>query len=168
MKKRFVYAAGNALLTILVLLLIGYGWAFIELKIMLKSQPELFGYVFYQVKDDEMVPDFNIDDIVIIKRDAPVNVGDKVFLLDGSKYKLTNVVYMGSDTITTKCTMCPNNYDAISESTIIGKAIGKIAYFGKFINFFKQKWLLSLLAVFGFTCIISSQYMRVENDTKKS
>ena len=53
---RFVHAIGNVFLTILIMLLIVYGWAFIEVKLLLKSQPELFGYVFYIQEDESMAP----------------------------------------------------------------------------------------------------------------
>lgn len=166
--KNFVHAIGNAILTILVMLLIGYGWAFFEIKIMLKSNPELFGYIFYQQKEDDMVPTFNVDDIVIIKKDENFQSGDRIMYLDqNSDFKIQTVVATDAISTTTKCDTCNINNAPIANSTILGKAVGKIAYFGKFIDFFKQKWFLVLLATSGFGCVIASQYMRTNNTVKK-
>ena len=68
--RRIFNDIGNVILTILVLLLIGYGFAFFELKIMLKDHPELFGHTFVLIHDNKMVSDFYKDDIAIVKKDA--------------------------------------------------------------------------------------------------
>ena len=163
--KRMLNIVGNVLLTILVMLLIGYGWAFFEIKIMLKSNPELFGYVFYQQKDDDMATDFNKDDIVIIKKNESYNPGDRVLYLIDGEYRVHTVVSVDNVSTVTKCNTCITNNEPIDNSTVIGRVTGKIVFLGKFINFFKQKWVLTAIAVIGFLCVIVSQY--IGNKPKK-
>lgn len=161
--KRFLYTFGNVLLTILVMLLIVYGWAFVELKIMLKSNPEIFGYVFYQQKTDNMKDDFNVDDIVIIKKNDTFQAGDIVmFLTEEAEYKVEKVVRTDNLSTTTKCNTCIEEGSPIDNSTVIGRAVGKIAYLGKFINFFKRKEVLVVISLIGFACVIASQYIQVK------
>ena len=160
--KRMLYAFGNILLTILVMLLIAYGWAFFEIKILLKSNPELFGYIFYQQKSDDMMTDFNIDDIIIIEKHATYNPGDRVLYLQDDEYKVHTVVSVDSVSTVTKCNTCLENNAPIDNSTVIGRVVGKLMFVGKFINFFKQKAVLVTVAIIGFACVIISQYI----DTK--
>lgn len=158
--NKFINALGKSILTLLVILLIGYGWAFFEMKIMLKSYPELLGYLFYQVETEDMFPDFNEDDVVIVKKNADYITGERVlYLTENSEYKLGTVVHTDSLSTTTKCDTCSQNNAPIDNSTVIGKAVGKVSAFGKFINFFRQKWFLTSLAVLGFIFIVASQYI---------
>jgi len=161
---RFLDAMGKSILTVLVLLLIGYGWAFFEMKIMLKNNPELFGYIFYQQNTDDMIPDFIKDDIVVIKKNASYNPGDIVlYLTEDGDYRVETVTYHDAISTSVKCAACDENV-TVGNSNILGRAIGKISYFGKVINFFKQKWFLVTLAIVGFIFVVVSQYI---HDTPK-
>ena len=157
--NRFINALGKSVLTILIILLIGYGWAFFEMKILLKSNPELFGYVFYQYTLDDMTPTINKDDVVIIKKDDAFNVGDRIMYLNSdSEYMVRTVSSVSTDAAYVACDMCETK-EAVQNRTVVGRVVGKISYFGKFINFFKQKWFLITLAVVGFSFVVASQYM---------
>ena len=159
--KKILNILGNILLTILVILLIGYGWAFVEMKIMLKSNPEMFGYVFFQQKSDDMMTDFYPGDIVIVKKNAEYNPGDRILYLDeDSEYNIQTVVSVDSVSTTTKCNTCSMNNPAIDNSQVIGRVVGKFAFLGKFITFFIQKWVIMTVAILGFTCVIVSQYLK--------
>ena len=90
--NKFVNAIGKSVLTVLIVLLIGYGWAFFEMKILLKSNPELFGYVFYQYTSDDMTPTVNRDDVAIVKKADTFDVGDIImYLSSDSKYMIRTV-----------------------------------------------------------------------------
>lgn len=165
--KRILNVLGNVLLTILVILLIGYGWAFFEIKIMMKSNPELFGYVFYQQNTDDMATDFNIDDVIIIKKDEKYNIGDRIFYsLGRNEYKVSTVVHKDSLSTVTKCNTCLENDAPIDNSMVIGRVVGKLVFVGKFINFFKQKVVLVSIAVLGFIFVILSQYIQYKPHKK--
>lgn len=158
--KRIFNVFGNVLLTFLVILLIGYGWAFFEMKIMLKSHPEMFGYVFYKQNTDDMIPDFDKNDVLIIKKNATYNKGDRVlYLTSDSEYKIHTVVAVDSISTTTTCNTCITNNKPIDNSTVIGRVVAKIFFLGNFINFFKQKWVLVSTAVLGFLFVIMSQFL---------
>ena len=158
--QKFLNAVGKSVLTVLVILLIGYGWAFFEMKIMLKSNPELFGYVFYQQPDEEMIPDFNEDDVIIVKKNGEYTAGDRVMYLDeNSKTLVRTVDHTDTTSTAVKCATCEGASETVDNSAVIGKAVGKIVYFGKFINFFKQKAVLITLAVIGFIFVVVSQYV---------
>lgn len=157
--RRLLNGLGNVLLTVLIMLLIGYGWAFFELKIMLKDNPELMGYVFYQQTDNSMEPDFSKDDIVITKIDEKYEVGDKVLMMsEDNKYVVRTVSSIGAN-VSTSCTKCNEDNKEVSKNAIIGKSVAKVVGFGKLINFFKQKWFLITLAVVGFLMVVISQYI---------
>lgn len=171
--KRFVHAIGNVLLTILIMLLIVYGWAFIEIKLLLKPQPELFGYVFFQQGDETMAPSFESTDVILIKKDAEINNGDIILYFDGedSKYKAQAVVSKNGNMITTKCSTCDKDSTPIKTDNVVGKAVGKVLFMGAIISFFKQKSVLITLGVLGVVFLVISQYMEFnpkkdENESK--
>lgn len=165
--KSLLNTLGNVLLTVLVMLLIGYGWAFFEIKIMLKTNPEIFGYMFYQQNTDDMEEDFHVDDIIIIKKNDTFKAGDIImYLTEDNEKKVHRVVSTDAVSTTTKCNKCESNNAPIDNSTVLGRAVGKIAYFGKFINFFKKKAVLVTIAVIGFIFVVASQYIKV-NPVKK-
>ena len=159
MNKAFNFI-GRIVLTILTVLLIGYGWAFLEIKILLRPYPELFGLVFYHQGDSTMISSFAEDDIVVVKKDAEYTAGDKImYMTEDSEYFIRNVTNTSAERVALSCDNCKLESEEISSSSVIGKAIGKINNFGKFIKFFKQKWFLITLAVVGFSFVIVSQYI---------
>lgn len=158
--NKLLNAIGRVALTLLIMLLIGYGWAFLEMKILLRSNPELFGLVFYQQTDSAMVTSFSEDDIVIVQKNADYTVGDKVmYMTEENDYYVRNVTGINSNAITISCDNCKLDHEEIATNMVVGKAIGKIRNFGKFIKFFKQKWFLITLAIVGFGFVIISQYI---------
>ncbi len=159
--KRLMNTLGSILLTILVILLIGYGWAFIEIKIRLKPQPSIFGYAFFQVKDNDMVPDFNKTDVVIAKQDDNFKAGDVILYLDSkdSTYKAHYVVSTNENETVTKCAICESNNAPISNNNVVGRAIGKVYFLGSIIQFFKNKVILAFIGIVGLTFLVISQYM---------
>lgn len=166
--RRFLYGLGNAFLTVLLILIIIYGWAFVDLKIMLKPYPDIFGYTFYMIKDDTMAPDFYTNDIAIIDNKANYGVGDKIlFLSKDSKYYIHTIVSTDSMATTTKCNTCAKSDAPIDSSQIIGKAVAKISYAGVVVNFFKKKSVLAALAIFGVGCLIVSQSFKYKPKVKK-
>lgn len=159
---------GNVILTILVLLLIGYGFAFFELKIMLKDYPELFGHSFVLVKDNKMVSDFYKDDIAIIKKDAKYNIGDRVLILTDKKgYMISTVIASDAISTTTQCNTCSKPETPVDNSQVIGKAVAKIRYLGKLIRFFKKKIVLFILGLSGVGCIVASRFLAYTPDVRK-
>ena len=52
--KKSLNFIGNFILTLLIILLIIYGWAYFEMKILLKPYPEFFGFVFFIQEDNKM------------------------------------------------------------------------------------------------------------------
>lgn len=158
--KRFVNAFGNAVLTILIILLLGYGFVFIETKILLKSNPELFGYVFYIQPDDRMMDDFYEKDVIIIKKNETYKKGEMIFYIgDNNKYYVRRASSV-SDTFTTiKCNTCINKEKQVDNQKVKGKVIGKILFLGQLISFLKNKIVIIILAAVGFASLIISQYM---------
>lgn len=161
--KGFTYALGSAVLTILVILLIGYGWAFFEIKIMLKPYPELFGNIFYQQTDNSLSPTVEKDDILIFKKGSTHQSDDVIMYItyneDESEYKVEKVLSKGAKYTVTECSTCETKNKQVKNGAVIGKVVGKISYFGRFVNFFKQKWFLMALGFIGFALVILSQYM---------
>lgn len=151
---------GRIALTILIILLIGYGWAFLEIKILLRSNPELFGLVFYQQSDSAMISSFSEDDIVIVQKDSKYTAGDKIlYMTEENTFYVRNVTAITSDVVSLSCDNCKLEHEEVHTNSVIGKAVGKIKNFGKFIKFFKQKWFLITLAIVGFGFVIVSQYI---------
>ena len=167
--KRFLHALGNALLTVVVLLLIVYAWVFIEVKLLLKSYPELFGYVFYLQETNDMSTQFEEQDIVLVKKGADYQIGDIIMYFDSndSKYKAHYVVFKDSNSTTTKCMTCDKNDEPISNDNVVGKAIGKIAFMGVLVSFFSQKIVLIGFAVVGITFLVVSQYIEYQPRKKE-
>lgn len=166
--SKFARALGNALLTVLVLILIVYGWAFIEMKILLKSQPEFFEFAFYLQKSDDMMPEINMNDVIIIKKNEMYNQGDAILYFDSndSKYKLHYVVSTDNDTVTTKNAITKEYNSPIRKENVVGKAIRKVAFFGAIVSFFKQKIVLLIIGIFGITFLVISQYMEYKPKKK--
>lgn len=158
---KVVYYLGNSLLALLVVLLVVYGWAFLEVKLLLKSQPELFGYAFFRQDDGSLSPTFESSDIIIVQKDAPYAEGDIILYFDGedSQYKAQRIVQISSDMITTKCESCAVNNDPIKTDNVVGKAVAKIAYMGAVVNFFKEKAVLITIGVVGAIFLVISQYL---------
>lgn len=143
------------------------------MKLLLKSQPELFGYAFYMQGDETMIPEFSENDVVVVKKDVEYIIGDYVLYLDGNEsvYKIQNVVSITPDTITTRCLNCDDDNTTISTDNVVGKAVGKVVFMGSIIKFFKQKSVLITIAILGITFLVISQYMefrlkRVEEPEK--
>lgn len=159
--KRFLRSMGNVLLTILTILLIFYGWAFVEIKLLLKSQPDIFGYAFYQQKENDMSPEFEVSDVIVVKKDAEFQEGDIILYFDSkdSLYKTHYVVATNSKQTVTKCATCESNNEPINNENIVGKAVGKVLFMGSIIAFFKQKIVLIIIAIVGITFLVISQYM---------
>lgn len=166
---KFIHAIGNVFLTILIMLLIVYGWAFIEVKLLLKSQPELFGYVFYIQEDESMSPNFESTDVILVKKNEEYKSGDIILYFDSldSKYKAQAIVSMDSNTLTTKCSMCDANSEPISKDSVVGKAIGKVLFMGAIIQFFKQKAVLIGFGVIGVVLLVISQYIEYKPNKKE-
>lgn len=161
--RKLLNTLGNILLTILVMLLVFYAIAFVEMKIMLKDNFEIFNYTFVIVKDKSMIKDFQKGDIAIINRDLDYEVGEKVLYINNkNKYEISNVVYKDSVSITTKCNTCSKDSEPIENSKVIGKAFAKISYLGWLIIFFKKKIVLIILAIFGMSCLIASRFVKYE------
>ena len=166
--KRFVHALGSAFLTILVMILIVYGWAFIQMKLMLKSQPELFGYSFFLQPLDDMMPDIDQNVVVLVQKGSPYKVGDSILYFDiiDSLYKLHYVVGYDDATVTTKSSISSENNEPVSTNNIVGKAVRKVAFFGAIVTFFKQKVVLITIGIVGITFLIISQYMEYKPKKK--
>ena len=161
--RKTLNTLGNVLLTILVMILVFYGIAFVEMKIMLKKNFEIFNYSFVIVQDKSMIKDFQKGDIAIIDRDMDYDIGEKVLYIDNKgKYVISNVIYKDSVSITTKCNTCSKDSEPIENSKVIGKAFAKIGYLGWIIIFFKKKLVLILLAIFGMSCLIASRFVKYE------
>lgn len=165
---KLVHALGNILLTILVMILVIYGWIFLELKILLKSQPELFGYVFYLQPTSDMMPDIAEKDVVIVKKNDTFKTGDAILYFDGndSKYKLHYVASVDNGSITTKGAKSSEYNKPISKDNVVGKAVRKVAFFGTIVSFFKQKIVLITIGICGITFLIISQYMEYKPKKK--
>lgn len=152
---KFISLLGKIVLGVLTVLLIGYCWAFFEMKIMLKDNPELFNLTFYHQKSDNLAPQINVDDIAIVNRNSSYNVGDIVFFTnEKNEYKMGIVTYVDDFATSVK-----GYTENISNSAVLGRVSSKISYLGKLINFFKKKWFLVLLAIVGFTLVTVSQIM---------
>ncbi len=158
--RRFLHGIGNAFLTIVMLILIVYGWMFVEIKLMLKSYPELFGYIFYLQEEGDMSPQFEPQDVILVKKGEEYQSGDIVLYFDSkdSKYKIHNVVSKDSTKTVTKCAMCDENNEPVSNDNIVGKAVGKVMFMGAIVSFFSQKIVLILFAIVGVTFLVVSQY----------
>ncbi len=167
--KKLLHTLGNIFLTILVIILIVYGWAFIEMKLLLKSQPELFGFVFYQQQEPDMTPEFEPTDVIIVKKDADFKEGDIILYFDSkdSKYKAHYVVSTDALETVTRCATCDSNNEAISNNNIVGKAIGKMYFMGAIIQFFKNKAVLITIGIVGIVFLVISQYMEFKPKTQK-
>lgn len=158
--KTFLRALGNIFLTILVLVLIVYGWIFIDVKLLLKSQPDLFGYAFYIQKEKDMEPAILSNDVVIVQKDAKYTDGDAILYFDSkdSLYKIHYVASIDDKSVTTKCSDCEVNNAPISKNNVVGKAVRKVSFMGKIVNFFKNKVVLITIAVIGVIFLVLSQY----------
>lgn len=161
---------GNAFLTVLMILLIGYGWAFVEIKLLLKPQPELFGYVFYQQAEPDMIPEFETSDVIVVKKNAPFQSGDIILYFDSkdSKYKAHYVVSANQNEIITKCATCTTNNAPIKDANVVGKAVGKVLFMGSIIDFFKQKGVLISIALAGIVFLVISQCLEFKTKKKKT
>lgn len=159
--RTLLHSLGNVFLTFLVIILIIYGWVFVEIKFLLKSQPEIFGYAFYIQPDASMSPAIEKNDVVIIKKDSEYKEGDTILYFDGedSLYKVQAVVNTDANSTTTRCSQCKEDSEPISNDNIVGKATGKVAFMGKIILFFKQKAVLFAIALIGVIFLVISQYM---------
>lgn len=166
--RKFLHGIGNAFLTIVVLILIVYGWMFVEVKLLLKSYPELFGYVFYLQKDVDMSPQFEMQDVILVKKDVEYNVGDIIMYFDviDSKYKIHNVVAKDASETITRCANCDENNEPIKNDSVVGKAVGKVMFMGAFVEFFSQKIVLIIFAVVGLIFLVISQYFEYRPKTK--
>lgn len=166
--RRILNNLGNVILTILIILLIGYGFAFFELKIMLKKYPEIFGHAFILVKDNSMVSRVYKDDVVIVKKNAKYQEGDIVLILNSkSNYVLSTVIGTDSFSTTTKCETCSKPEAPVDNSQVLGKAVGRMVFVGKIIRFFKNKLVLVLLAIFGIGCLVASRFVKYTPYVKK-
>ncbi len=159
--KRFVRSLGNVLLTLLVIILIVYGWVFVEIKLMLRSYPEFFGHIFYLQAQTDMSPEFEGNDVVIVKKNQPYNTGDIIMYFDSkdSKYKIHYVVSQDADSVVTKSATSSVNNEKVSKNNVIGRAIGKVVFMGTIVSFFTNKMVLITIAVAGIVFLVISQYM---------
>lgn len=162
--KRFLHAIGNVFLTILTLLLIGYGWAFIEIKLLLKSQPDLFGYAFYIQQDEDMITEFTENDVIVVKKGDSYKAGDAILYFDSndSKYKMRYVVNVNANSTIVKNAFDGEKSEPFSNDNVVGRAIGKVMLMGSLIHFFKQKVVLVLLGVAGVVFLVISQYIEYQ------
>lgn len=167
--KSLLHAMGNVFLTVLTILLVIYGWIFLEIKLLLKPQPSLFGYAFYQQVEDDMSPEFDTNDIVIVKKGSDYNEGDIVLYFDSkdSKYKVHYVVSKGPSEIVTKCSSCMENNEPVSTDNIVGKAVGKVLFMGAVVEFFKRKSVLITIGVVGVFFLVISQYLEFKPKKKE-
>ncbi len=151
-------------MTIVVLILIVYAWMFIEVKLLLKSYPELFGYVFYLQEGIDMTPQFDMQDVILVKKGEDYQVGDIIMYFDSkdSKYKVHNVVSKDMNTTVTKCSTCEKNDEPITKDHIVGKAVGKVMFMGAIVGFFSQKIVLIIFAVVGVVFLVISQYYELK------
>ena len=73
-----------------------------------------------------------------------------MYMDKNGEYFLTSIVNKGNLASTIECIDCEAQSSVtINNSTIVGKAIGRFRLLGVFVNFFTQKWFLTLLAVVG-------------------
>lgn len=156
-------------MTIVVILLVVYGWMFVEVKLLLKSYPELFGYVFYLQETPDMTPQFEEQDVILIKKNAEYTTGDIVMYFDSkdSLYKVHNVVGIDGNSVITRCAACNANNASISKDNVVGKAVGKVMFMGAIVTFFSNKLVFILLAVVGVACLVVSQYFEFKPNSKK-
>ena len=161
--KKLVNALGNTILTILVLILIVYGYIFFETKIMLKKYPELFGYGFYLVNNDQMAPDFYTNDIVIIKN-KKTSPGDIVMYLNNNgKFKFNRMSTNQNGIITLIDNIDEDKTKDIETNKVTGIVIGKIAYIGVIITKLQNKLVLLIIGIIGFTLVCLSQLFKNQN-----
>lgn len=165
--KRFINALGNALLTVLVMILIGYVIAFVEIKLMLKSNVELFGYIFYLQPDSKMEDKFSKNDVILIKKDAKFEQGEMVFYTDNGKYYVRTVDSTNDLATMVKCESCLSDTKEIKNNKILGKAVAKVIIIGSVITLFKNKLLLTFIGLLGFVCLVVSHYLKVKPDKIK-
>jgi len=165
--KRFINAVGNAILTVLVMLLVGYGIAFVQIKLMLKSNVELFGYIFYIQPDSKMEDRFSKNDVILIKKDANFEVGDMIFYTENAKYYVRTVENTNDLVTTVRCESCISESKEVKNNKILGKAVAKVILIGSVITIFKNKIVLTMMGIIGFACVIISHYLKVKPDKVK-
>lgn len=167
--RRLLYGLGNFLLTILIIVVVCYGWVYVEQKFMAKPYPEIFDYTFYLVKDNTMAPDLVKDDVVIIDKKAKYDVGDSILFrsADDDKYKVHKIVTYDGSSTTTKCNTCEVEDKPIDSTQIVGKAIAKLSYVGIIIRYLTKKEVLLGLLIGGLLLELLSGLFKYKPKVKK-
>ena len=148
---------GTLFLSLLIIILIIYGYVLFETQIRLKNYPEVLNYKFYLVEDKTNLKDINVGELVIIKENSKISKGDIVlFLNNDNTYSLSRVISNNNVSASLKGDSEESEV-LMNNSVIVGKAVKKIKDARTIINVFTNKILLIILAILGLSLVIFSQ-----------
>lgn len=146
------------------------------------NSPQFFGLSLWRVSDDSMVPELDVDEIIVVKTVEPETLefgdvicyrGDKGHLEDEfvthqiskEPYEIDGVYYFTTRGIKPEAVDDPE----ITDDQIIGKVLYKIPFVGTLFDFFSQwygiiAFIILILIIFSSDILGAFQKMQYKKD----
>ena len=157
---KIIRALGALFLSLLMIILISWGYVLFETQIRLKNYPEFLNYKFYLVKNETSLKDISVGELVIIKKDTQIDRGDIVLYLSNDNDYVLSRVMSKSSSISVLLKKDNEDEELLTNSSVIvGKAVKKVKGASSIINILTNKILLLFLAISGLVLVVFSQHI---------
>jgi hypothetical protein len=110
---------------------------------------KIFGYSNHIVIEDNLLPEYKTNDVVIIKDDFFYSAGDIILFEYHGSYKLAEItdIVAGRYIVTDKTNSISPDYN-INDNLVVGKAIFNIRGFGKVYDIIASPFAIVFIAFF--------------------
>ena len=144
---------------------------FMSNKLLHSNYVNVLGYTYFFIDSDNMVPDINVGNMIIVKITDDVKEGDIVTYYINKEYKTSKVSKIEDESITVKDNNNPeNSTKVIVKEQIVGKMARKINDGQKIKKYMSNKllikWLVLLMIVYLIVSVIDVIIDKIIKDIK--
>ena len=96
---------------------------FVQINLLKKAHINVFGYSIFEVVSNSMAPKINKKDVIIVKIDKKVKVGDVVTFKSGNSFVTHRVIFENNDSYVTKGDYNNATDKPVAKKDLIGEVV---------------------------------------------
>lgn len=134
--------------TVFLLILMINFISILTTSILKKDYPLIFGYTYFEIASNSMMPELKKGDVVIVKLNCnDYKASDIITFKDTNFYTTHRIEQIESNKIITKGDSNNVQDDPITFDNVVGKVVFKLARLGILLNVFKNPIIIVIIVL---------------------
>ena len=158
----------NILIITILIITIFISYTYINLKVLKKDYPNIFGYTFFEVTTGSMSPAIKKNDIIIVKLNTKYQKNDIVTFKSSKSYVTHRIIDKSNKNVITKGDANNTKDKIMNINKIIGRVVLTIPKAGRLKKIILSPLVLSLLIITAITTNITYSYTPKAKTKSKS